>query len=605
MGDEDGVNGVEASMEEEMKPQGYADLLNPPRGDAYHIAMEKAKQSGKQTQMLIDILKERKNIEETYAASLEKLATKLNSLQPDESTQHETMATLKINLLNKAEQTRRLAESVDQDVRTMLAGMMRQHQPVLAKISADGEKMEKHVVQTHSNYMRVRKRYDFASTQGELLSLEARQEDPNLLLQPKEFAKLSLKAFNTAKEATILEKEYQRSTREAKDAQQQYVGHLPLMLEALQDMELKKASCFSDAVKKLVVYETSWLRNLQYDLDAMIKISDIINPEKDHEHFVQSQLAKPDAAPLPEADFVLFPELSQTPLPAVRPRDLTTTDEEILMDIRRAVKAFFDGMEVQKLQTSNTAILRAWVPKVMEEELSLRGAVGPLGTFEIPKWCQSFMKLYNIALDAAEKAMDIWAGLNLMRIAARVHVGSEMMYTKVYNHILWNRVPFWEEALFLTIQSVWQNHAIDRRDRSGWTLDGPPWIQSPYLVDNVDAFCVAMQRFGIRKNQICELAEKVIKSRCDHLSTLEAQEYRSLLLKRVLEPEPIGSSSTQAASSIPGTTQPSSDKNVAGSTASADEKVAEHGERRNSDGSRKQEEQVEEATPGARTDIFA
>lgn len=546
------------------------------RGDACQIAVEKVKQSDKLTDLFIQILKERRVAEETYAGTLEKIATRFAQLQPDESTQHEALATMKINLLNKAEQARRLAESIDQDVRTMLAGMVRQHQPVLTKIEQDGEKMQKHLATTHSTFLRTQKRYDFASTQGELLALETRQEDAKMLLQPKEFMKLSLKAFNTAKEATLLEKEYQKAAKEAQEAQAQHEGHLPFMLDALQDMEQKKGSCFRDAVKKVLVYETSWLRNVQYDLDAMIKVSDAIDPDADSRRYVQRQLEKPDTNPLPPVEFVRFPALSETPMPTVRPQDLRDADSEILMDLRRATKAFFDGMEVQKLHTSNAAILRAWVPKVLDEELNLRGAVAPFGKLEIPTWCQSFIKLFLIALDAVESAMDIWAGLMLMRVAARLHVGTESFYAKVYHHPLWNRVPFWEEALFLTIQMAWQNHAIDRRDRSAWTLDGAPWIQCPYLVDNVEAFCIAMGRFGLRKKQVCDLVEKICKTRCDHLSPAESQEYRTLILTRVHDPEPMPPPVSQKSDT------PTHD-------ATNGDKTPEE----------------EEPTPEARTDVFA
>jgi len=513
---------------------------------------------------------------------LEKLATRFAQIQPDESSRHEALATMKINILNRAEQARRFAESIDQDVRTMLSGMMRQHQPVLGKIEQDGERMLKSLSTTHATFLRTQKRYDFASTQGELLAFEVRQDDLKMLLQPKEYMKLSLKAYNTAKEATICEKEYKKAAKEAQDAQVQYDGHLPFMLDALQDMESKKGSCFRDALKKVVVYETSWLRNMQYDIDAMIKIADAIDPETDFQKFVQQQLEKPDENPVPPTQLVLFPAISQTPLPTVKPQDLSDLESERLTDLRRAVKSFFDGIDVEKLHTSNPAMLRAWVPKVMDEELSLRGAIAPFGKLQISSFCQSFLKLFRISLDAAETAMDIWAGLSLMRVASRIHTGTETLYRKVYDHALWNRIPFWEEALFLAVQMAWQNHAIDRRERSTWTsLDGPPWVQFPYVVDHVESFCLIMGLFGLRRNQVCDIIEKICKARCDHLSLAEQQEYRTLILTRVQEPEPIPPVEVTITPPVP-------EVNAESSAEISEEAEA-----------------AAEPTPDARTDVFA
>merc|ERR1712186_142449 len=76
-------------------------------------------------------------------------------------------------------------------------------------------------------------------------------------------------------------------------------GSMRPVLSCLQDMEEKRGLCFHDTAMKIAVYDTSWLRNVQYDLDGGVQAMESKEPTEVIQEFIaqhQSQAATP--APL-------------------------------------------------------------------------------------------------------------------------------------------------------------------------------------------------------------------------------------------------------------------------------------------------------------------
>lgn len=81
------------------------------------------------------------------------------------------------------------------------------------------------------------------------------------------------RALAQIQELQTAEKHYSRCIQVGNDTKRVYGSQMKVILKSLEDMDLKRLACFKDALRKLMVYQTSGLRNVQYDLDLTIKVT--------------------------------------------------------------------------------------------------------------------------------------------------------------------------------------------------------------------------------------------------------------------------------------------------------------------------------------------
>lgn len=81
------------------------------------------------------------------------------------------------------------------------------------------------------------------------------------------------RALAQIQELQAAETHYRRSVQIANDTKRVYGSQMKVILRSLEDMDLKRLACFKDAFRKLMVYQTSLLRNIQYDLDLTIQVT--------------------------------------------------------------------------------------------------------------------------------------------------------------------------------------------------------------------------------------------------------------------------------------------------------------------------------------------
>ena len=87
------------------------------------------------------------------------------------------------------------------------------------------------------------------------------------------------------REAALLEQQYAQTVRDANATKQAFDAQMAVILDAMQDMEEKRGHCLRDALLKQMVYETSWLRNVQYDIEGAIQAAEAVAPKEDIEAF--------------------------------------------------------------------------------------------------------------------------------------------------------------------------------------------------------------------------------------------------------------------------------------------------------------------------------
>merc|ERR1711963_203008 len=96
------------------------------------------------------------------------------------------------------------------------------------------------------------------------------------------------RAVTLSKQAREVELEYYTSIDQVNRAQGLYNQHMSSVFAALQELEEKRGKCLKDCLMKLAVYETSWLRNLQYDLEATVKAAEKADVCKDLQSFIEN-----------------------------------------------------------------------------------------------------------------------------------------------------------------------------------------------------------------------------------------------------------------------------------------------------------------------------
>ncbi|CAD7957218.1 unnamed protein product [Amoebophrya sp. A120] len=221
-------------------------------------------------------------------------------------------------LANRADQGTALADQIRTDVGLMLQSMLQQHHIVHQNMSVDAARVTKLRIAKHHNYDILREKFKETSRNAEKLFLKHRQslnhsglgnyfsastsgsppplftaapspDDTDSDAQAAKRNAQQSSLFDAIKRAFIFEDEFKRVAVEASQAEDMYFLQMNAILDALQDMEEKKLQCFRDASMKLMVYETSYVRNLQYDIETIFKCCEDVNPAGDLQKFIKDQ----------------------------------------------------------------------------------------------------------------------------------------------------------------------------------------------------------------------------------------------------------------------------------------------------------------------------
>jgi len=110
--------------------------------------------------------------------------------------------------------------------------------------------------------------------------------------------------------------------------------------------------------------------------------------------------------------------------------------------------------------------------------------------------------LFKSALDACDEQNDAWCGRDLMVMTQLLRTdggGVEkpvQLLSRVYNHALWNKVTFWEDALLLGLCEAHAAESVWRRKLPA----GSQWSQ-PSMTAFLQRFVGYMMAFGISFDQ--------------------------------------------------------------------------------------------------------
>lgn len=221
------------------------------------------------TEDFVLVLRERAQLERQYAKSLARSAARLQA-HSDLGNMPEACEAVMVNMRNRAEQSLELASGIEQDVVETIEAMLRQHSEVSKQVRADGSRVSKTFQEARRVHEELAGKYAQACVEAEDTAKEYKSS-VLLALPHNERMRRAARMMTLSRQATAVEREYLKAVQRLNEATKLHERQMGHVLGALQDMEEKRANCFKDSAMKLVVFDVSWLRNMQYDLEGAVK----------------------------------------------------------------------------------------------------------------------------------------------------------------------------------------------------------------------------------------------------------------------------------------------------------------------------------------------
>jgi hypothetical protein len=241
----------------------------------------------------MQLLRSRAELERKYAESLVGFGVEAN-LQPKQNSVHAAVESTIVAFRNRGEQSFKLADDIEQDIVVSFEAVLEQHRQVAKRILADAQLLMKYVQERRRSHEKAARRYGSRCAEAEAVAQDCLQ---GLSLPTADRLKLGQQAVQLSQRARVAEYEYYNTIEQANRAQGLYEKQMPHILETLQDMEEKRGQCLRDGLRKLAVYDLSWLRNMQYELDATAKTAEDADGNEELQQFIRSFLNVPAEGP--------------------------------------------------------------------------------------------------------------------------------------------------------------------------------------------------------------------------------------------------------------------------------------------------------------------
>ncbi|PFH37967.1 hypothetical protein BESB_003080 [Besnoitia besnoiti] len=191
---------------------------------------------------------------------------------------------LRLECAHQADHCREFAEALRRDVvEGTLTNTIHNHYLVLQQIKADGAESQKELTLATVDHQKAMDRYLRCSKEAAAAALKAQAAESEA---PSVRTELALSAIRRCVEAKAAEDEHRESVARLNAAAQSSERKMSIILQSLQDMDEKRMLCFRDALRKAMVYQAAYLRNLQYDLEQTIKTVDLVEPKADLQEFL-------------------------------------------------------------------------------------------------------------------------------------------------------------------------------------------------------------------------------------------------------------------------------------------------------------------------------
>ncbi|KAL3128109.1 FCH domain-containing protein [Cryptosporidium hominis] len=226
-------------------------------------------------------LEERASLEEMYSNGLERISSKFFPSATESTSMSFAIRTLRNETYRRSQQCRELCETLRSDVlKETLNSMLDNHKSAYDHLLSSGKRITSELQKRYMNFTRLRDNYGIARHNIGQLSLRYHELNRSKSAQEK-ITILSREILRKILELNDLEKEYNNSVDNFETYHKFYLTEMKHIIGILEDMDTKRIKCILDTLMKMMVYEMSYVRNLQYDSDHLVKSIQEIDVEGD------------------------------------------------------------------------------------------------------------------------------------------------------------------------------------------------------------------------------------------------------------------------------------------------------------------------------------
>lgn len=500
--------------------------------DCFEMVHQHSIQRRKGANEFIQLMEEKALVEEHYAKGLERIGNNQVFVTTQGTLSHGILA-MKNDALNRAMQAKILAENIVKDVAEPLKELLKTQARTLAKTHTEGKKSEKErqdLVEKHdkfkAKYMRACKEYETLTFQMDTPQINVRREKSlQRIVQVKQEIDESLKGY---KESIVQHNLF-------KD---KYTDFMSKILEVYQRQEEQRLELMKDCLRKLVIYETSYLRNLQYDIDNLARAMESINVKSDVKQFVDENSStspinlKLEFEPYQGQHELLKNLGRQAPAVKIAPAPMRLKFSELLnqSSIEEILKVEVDLIVNKCWENSPIAPGEFQYFESIAKEASGR---------KVFFWCitmkksqkltslsesgyMDLCKLFNILLDECNEKHDTNALKNCILLIQVFHLENspkKNLQEELKKNQVWTRLDYWESMIYIGINeeiAMQQQYVVDEegKEEKGKRLKNIIFCQ-------LGSFAHIMDGFEIEQKFIAEI---ILKYACRYELTSEDME---------------------------------------------------------------------------------
>ncbi|BAM41709.1 conserved hypothetical protein [Theileria orientalis strain Shintoku] len=289
------------------------------------------------------------------------------------------------------------------------------------------------------------------------------------------------------------------------------------LVNTLMDLERKKSAEIKDSLAKFVVYETSKLRNLQYDLNEMIdelnKDRPIISFEEEYVNKQKEWMPKIGQCRSLELQNGVDKDKNEGYTSAtIQPPSIKVICK-IESSLERFIEYVWGKNQVISLKEFSEEMQSSLVRQIFCEIVSRNAVENP--ELKSKDKFQLLADMVNLVLMVSEKQSDYWTGYSVMKLSDRIYtvVDSEedercYLWSMIGTNNYWKKREFWEECLTIII-------SMDLKamfETLGSLSPGAKKIECVPITEDPLTFQERMYKYGIPALECEEIVNRVCKN---------------------------------------------------------------------------------------------
>lgn len=318
----------------------------------------------------IYMLSEKHDYEFEYAKGMKKiydsnfLVTKMPSLQSG-------ILAFKNDLLNQYNYSLEFINNLREEIIEPLKLFLSEQNSTGKALNTEMRKVEKDFKDSVDKLERSRIKFHTLAKSAEdsKLSSELGKLNPTLTADQK--SKLEIKAQNNLKEAKDAERIYIQNVNNANNFRDIYIETMKKMLNEFQSMEEKVIDTIKDALRKYVIYQVAFIRNMQYDIEKKAGVMEGINIQSDIRSFIEKNAT--NALPPYKFEFVPY----MTEIDSRANVESSKYPKEVLANVKNFISNVFyieppesepDSIETKNNNEIEVIVNLAWQGKKIPDQ---------------------------------------------------------------------------------------------------------------------------------------------------------------------------------------------------------------------------------------------